>query len=65
MSFALPDLTPLTWLLIAAGVFIVALLVPKVTPLDSRFGGRLMFVMFVASGLCAVIAAMRWAQVIP
>jgi hypothetical protein len=60
MPFSLPDLPWLTWLLIALGGFVLAMLVPKFAPDGSRFAGRFAFVIILLASVCAVLGVLKW-----
>jgi len=59
-SFALPDLAWSTWLLAAAGGFILAMLVPKLLPDGSRFSSVLVFTIICLASVCGVIGALKY-----
>lgn len=60
MPFGIPDLAWSTWLIIAGGGFVFALLLPKFTSDGSRFAGRLAFVIIMLASLCAAIGVWEW-----
>lgn len=60
MPFALPDLEWSTWLIVAAGGFGLAMLVPKLAPRGSRVSGALMFVIICLAAVCGVLGALKW-----
>jgi len=60
MPFGLPDLEWSTWILVAAGGFVLAAVVPKLAPRGSRFGGAVVFVIICLASVCGVIGAVKW-----
>jgi hypothetical protein len=60
MPLGLPDLAWSTWLLVAAGGFVLAWLVPKLAPDGSRSSGIIVFIIICLASVCGVIGALKW-----